>query len=246
MKTLIVLAAGQGTRLRPLTDSLPKCLVKIEDKSMLEMLLVHFEGWADQLIIVTGYCSEEIDNFIASKKLEIPVHLIKNNQFEITNSLYSAWLTKKYWDDSNQLIFTNSDVVFNLGSLEDLLESEKQIALSVDVKDCDEEDMRVSINPDTDLITRVSKEIPLIDSYGEFTGVSKLQSKGISLFQNIVEKMINEPSMKEKGWYDLAFDRIASELENLNYVALPINSYFEIDTLDDLNEVKESNLPKAI
>ena len=238
MKTLIVLAAGQGTRLRPLTDSIPKCLVEIDGESLLKRLLVHFNNWADRIVLVSGYCSHKLDEYVTNNSFDVPVSIIRNDEFAETNSLYSAWLTREYWNKSDEIIFTNSDVIFKKGALSKLFKSTHPIVLSVDIKDCDQEDMRVNIDGSSDKVTRVSKEIPLVQSHGEFTGVSKLTKDGLSSFEEMVREMLNDESMKKGGWYDLVFDNIAQKKQFLHYVSLPSNSYYEIDTLQDLDDAR--------
>ncbi|MEO9476967.1 MAG: phosphocholine cytidylyltransferase family protein [Cyclobacteriaceae bacterium] len=237
--TLVILAAGSGTRLRPLTDSTPKGMVKLGDRSLIEQLLDHFNEWADQIVLVTGYCSEKIEDFVENTEFGKPIHLIHNKNFDVTNSLYSAWLTREFWSTSEELIFSNSDVVFRENALSEFLTNDSSIVLSVDEKACDREDMKVSIHNETNLVTRVSKEIALDQSFGEFTGISKLRGNGLAAFDRTIHEMLKEEKMKRNGWYDLAFNQMAQGNQEIDFVSLPENSYMEIDTLEDLADSKK-------
>ncbi len=110
MKALI-LASGAGKRLRPLTDRVPKPLIKIGDKTLLdyqvESLIKHgIEG----VIITTGPFKEKLEEHVRSN-YRIKVWFVNNPRYETTNYIYSLWLTKNLID--SDVLLLHGDLVFD-------------------------------------------------------------------------------------------------------------------------------------
>ena len=96
MKT-VILAAGIASRLRPLTDTTPKCLLKIGEKCILEMTIENLiEINNHEIIIVTGYRENMIREFVSRRFPALKVTYIYNNLYTSTNNIYSLWLTKDH------------------------------------------------------------------------------------------------------------------------------------------------------
>src|SRR5580698_3260661 len=91
----VILAAGIASRLRPLTDNTPKCLLKVGDKIILELTIDNIiANNIDDVIIVTGYLEEQIKNFVSVKYPHLNVAYIYNDIYSSTNNIYSLWLAK--------------------------------------------------------------------------------------------------------------------------------------------------------
>ena len=94
----IIIAAGMGTRLRPLTLSTPKPLIKIFGKPMIERNIEFLlEKGLKEIIIVTGYLGEQF-SYLEEKYPE--VKLVHNDKFNEYNNIYSFYLIKDYLEDS--------------------------------------------------------------------------------------------------------------------------------------------------
>ena len=104
----IILAAGQGTRLRPLTNDRPKCMVKFNDKPIINYIIetMHSVGISN-IHIVTGYKSEILKAHLANEK-GITFHL--NKEYDTTNMLYSLWCAKDELNDD--VIISYSDIIY--------------------------------------------------------------------------------------------------------------------------------------
>ena len=93
----ILLAAGMGTRLRPLTIDTPKSLISVNGKPMLETQIQFLkEKGIDDIIVVTGYLSEKFEYI----KEKYGVKLIHNDKYDIYNNIYTMYLVREYLDDS--------------------------------------------------------------------------------------------------------------------------------------------------
>lgn len=90
----IILAAGKGERLRPLTDNIPKCMVKVKDKPLLCHILDNLASTRkiDEVIIVCGYLANVIQDGIGDSYEGIPISYIVNPKYETTNNVYSLYL----------------------------------------------------------------------------------------------------------------------------------------------------------
>jgi hypothetical protein len=121
VRTAVLLAAGLGSRLAPLTDAVPKCLVAVSGVPILERLVraLDIHGFR-RLIIVTGYKAETIRGYLGERFGGIAVEYVLSPCFETTNNIYSLWLARRLIDEPFLLV--ESDVVFDEQLLAPLLE----------------------------------------------------------------------------------------------------------------------------
>lgn len=232
------MAAGRGTRLHPLTIERPKCLIEVSGRALLDHLLEEFSDWADRVVVVTGHAHSALHTHLEQNTSYREIILVHNDQYEKTNSLSSAALSLPYWDDSSEVVITNSDVIFGAGALRPLLASEHACVVAVVEKPWDIEDMKVRVDRDKGEILEVSKEIPPTDSFGEFTGVVKLSGDGLRIMRATIEEMLSDSDLGPRVWYDLAIDRVARRGGGVRYVLISDDKYAEIDTLEDLEDVR--------
>ena len=121
IRTALLLAAGLGSRLAPLTDAAPKCLVSMSGVPILERLVRSLDGHGfERLVIVTGYRAETIRDYLGERFGGIAVEYIVSPLFETTNNIYSLWLARQLIDEPFLLV--ESDVVFDEPLLEPLLQ----------------------------------------------------------------------------------------------------------------------------
>lgn len=124
----IILAAGQGTRLRPLTNDRPKCMVEFNDKPIINYIIetMHYVGISD-IHIVTGYKSEVLKEHLANEK-EITFHL--NKEYNSTNMLYSLWCASSVFNDD--VIISYSDIIYSNDILQKLVDCKAAISITID------------------------------------------------------------------------------------------------------------------
>src|SRR5664279_2375269 len=121
VRTALLLAAGLGSRLAPLTDALPKCLVAMSGVPILERLVHALDGHGfERLVIVTGYKAETLRAYLGESFGGIAVEYLLSPLFETTNNIYSLWLAQQLIDEPFLLV--ESDVVFDEQLLAPLLE----------------------------------------------------------------------------------------------------------------------------
>ena len=110
----IILAAGIASRLRPLTNDRPKCLLKIGDRSLLERTIdALLENNIREIIIVTGYLHEMLESFVQTRYPSLSVKFIHNELYATTNNIYSLWLALPEVQQEKEIILLDSDILFD-------------------------------------------------------------------------------------------------------------------------------------
>ncbi|HIA35831.1 MAG TPA: phosphocholine cytidylyltransferase family protein [Flavobacteriales bacterium] len=118
--TALLLAAGTGSRLKPITDNMPKCLTKVDEIEILGRLITCLrENSFKRLVVVVGYFDHEIRNFLDKNSGDIIVEYVVNADFATTNNIYSLWLARATIKEPFLLI--ESDLVFEAPLLEKML-----------------------------------------------------------------------------------------------------------------------------
>src|SRR3989338_1309723 len=127
MKAMI-LASGTGSRMLDLTKETPKCLIKLNGKTILGHELDHLLSFGiKKAIITTGPFEEKIKGFVKRNYPQIEVEYIKNNKYKETNYIYSMFMAKASID--NDILLLHSDMVFDRALLKKLLQSKDENAV---------------------------------------------------------------------------------------------------------------------
>lgn len=229
----IILAAGRGERLMPLTADTPKVLLPLWDgECILQKQLSIFENHSEinRVIIVTGYLTEKIEKKIKEWGYEDFVDIAYNPFYKITNNLVSLWFgSMKIKED---VVVTNGDNIFKKEVLEKLLDAGNDgIYLVVDRKDeYDADDMKVTIVDG--LIKYVSKKIPIDNTDAESTGIAKFAGDGKRKFIETLDLLVRDESYLTKFWLEI-FNYMASQGEAIRPVWIRPDEWQEMDIHDD-------------
>lgn len=129
MKKAIILVAGMGTRLRPLTDSEHKCMTKVCGTPIIKQTLqnLKYSGF-DEVIIVVGYLRDKLIAEIKGMECGLKLSFIENDIYDQTNTLYSLKLGLDQVHDFRDLYVIEGDVIFENAVLERLINSEAENA----------------------------------------------------------------------------------------------------------------------
>jgi len=124
---LIILAAGQGTRLRPYTDNIPKCLVQFKNKPIIDYILeAAYSCNINNICVVTGYKQDVLKNYLQSKQITY----YTNPNYEKTNMVETLFRARDYLDDD--IIISYADIVYSDDILQKLINSNNDISIVVD------------------------------------------------------------------------------------------------------------------
>jgi choline kinase len=231
MKT-VILAAGIASRLRPLTDHTPKCLLKVGGKSILELTIENLrETTTPEIIIVTGYLENQIREFVNMNFPEMNITFIHNTVYASTNNIYSLWLARNeiLGDD---MLMMDSDIVFDKMIITKLLGSGHKNCLALKRHDVQDEEIKVKINS-AGRVLEISKVVPPSEAAGESIGIEFFGRETVPELFRLLEKIV-VTDKKVNVFYEVAFQ----ELANIGYdlFAVDTSEYFcmEIDTAEDL------------
>lgn len=235
----IILAAGIGKRLMPLTNDIPKVLIKIEGKTILEDIIgkcVH--NSIKNFVIVVGHKKERVVKECKNLRIEKGVDfcLVENKKYFETNTAYSLFLALDYLnqlDPVDDVLIINGDDIFDKGIITHLLKT-PHTSLAIDnIKNLDNESFKIDI--DRSIIKNMGKELDITKSSGEFIGISKIAKEDLVLLRKILITLI-ESNLQQ--YYDLAFKALSKETP-LDFVYTNGLKWTEVDTYDDLEYAKK-------
>jgi len=227
----IILSAGQGRRLMPLTESVPKCCLRLEGKSMLEWQIDTLaSARIEEVVVVTGFGHQVVEKAV-SRVRGIRVRTLYNPFYSLSDNLGTCWLARGEMESPFVLI--NGDTLFELAVINRLLRSRHDfpITLATDRKArYDEDDMKI-ITDGTRLL-RVGKKLDLAQVNGESIGMMRFDQTGAEAFVKRIEQLMCGPDGLVR-WYLSAIDELAMAGQ-VGTCSIHGLSWCEVDDLDDL------------
>jgi choline kinase len=176
----IILAAGQGQRLKPLTNHLPKCLIPIGGATVLEHMLRRIEQCGLQnVILVTGFEADSIRHYVTHRGHgDLRVKFVVNERFAETNNLYSLWLALR--DNTGPVTIFNADDYFNVYILEALKNTSADSAAVVDfTRPLPSDAMKTRV--DGSRVTFLGKTLPEQFASGNAIGMYRFSARTANL-----------------------------------------------------------------
>ncbi len=252
----IILAAGKGGRLLPLTADKPKCMVKLFTKTILEHQIEIFKSCGiNEIIVITGYLSDQI---------KIPnLKYYQNKKYDSTNMLETLFCAKKELNDN--IIISYGDIIFEKKVLEQLIHSKDDISVIVDknwkeywkIRSTnllnDTESLKLDENG---YITSIGQKISTLNEVqGQYIGLMKFQNQGPKIICDFYEKCKNasilgnplHPTLPfEKSYMTDFLNGLIKEDVKLKAIFIH-NGWLELDTLNDYdvyNKLYQKNLLK--
>jgi len=238
----VILAAGAARRLAPLTDSIPKSLIKVGDKSLLENQLDALQRYGiDEALIVVGYLKEQIMAKIGDHYKTMNVSYIENPLYASTNTVYSLWLAREYFAGQDFFYF-NADVLFHYSLIGKLLDAPFETALGVEVKPCGEEEVKVIVD-NAQRIVRIGKKLDPAECLGEFVGIAKFGASLTADFATALKAVIDDGL--QMSFFEAAVDRMLKK-HAMYAVDITMIPTIEIDFPEDLERARKQVYPKII
>ena len=231
MKALI-LASGVGKRLQPLIRDKPKALIKVGNNSLLGYQLDNLISCnIRDVIITTGFFENKIKRYIQKNYSNINVTFVNNPKYDITNYIYSMWLTKNLIDDD--IILIHGDLLFDKELLDMLINNNYPNCVLVNkMVSIPENDFKAVI--ENNIVTKIGVD---------FSGVNAFFSAPLYKFSRLdflfwldnIEKFIKKG--KTKCYAEDVFNEISDKLM-LYPVYFDDKLCMEIDTKEDLERVR--------
>jgi choline kinase len=233
----IILAAGLSKRLRPLTDSTPKCLLKVGGKTLLEMTIDNIlKNGVDEFIMVTGYRENMIKEFAASKYPKLNIRYLTNSDYENNNNSFSLWMTKNYVTGDTLLL--DSDILFDYRIISKLLGSPYNNSLAVNSNhSLGDEEIKVIIDS-ANKIEHIGKHLDPAESYGESIGIERFSADFFEKLGEVLErKIVRENNVNE--FYEASFQELYDSGNAMYAVDVSEYKSMEIDFPEDLKRANE-------
>ena len=231
----VILVAGSGTRLRPYTDELPKTLVPVAGRPMLDHILEALAGFdIDETVLVTGYKSAEIERFAQGRQ---GLRLIHNDRYDTLNNFYSLLVALDYLE-GHDFLKIDGDLVFEPRLVDLMLSSQGAVRIATDTsKELGEEEMKIEVD-DSGRLVRFSKEIPPERAFGESIGMEFVAAGAIEPLRRALERLFEEG--RYDAYYEEAYGILGSEGFDVRAVAVPEDlRWIEVDDHDDLRQAEE-------
>lgn len=233
----IILSAGQGSRLLPLTQDRPKCLLQIGPRTLLEWQIRAIEacGIAD-ITIVIGFKSEMMEAELARlARPGLTLRPLFNPFYKVADNLGSCWLARA--EMAQDFLLVNGDTLFETALLRQVLASPPaDIVVTVDRKPAyDEDDMKVS--REGTRLTAIGKKLALDTVNAESIGMLLFRGKGPEMFRSAVERFMRTPE-GATVWYLQVIHALARE-ERIETALIEGLQWGEVDFPPDLEKVRE-------
>jgi choline kinase len=236
----VILAAGRGTRIRSVHGEHPKCLIEVDNTTILDHQLdaLSMVGINDVAIVV-GYEKEQIIAHVNARRLFTQrIHFIENPGFAITNNIYSLWLALD-WLGDDSFIVLNADVIFDPEILDLAMRPQAPISMIVDPLWRDET-MKVIIVDDH--IIRMSKKISREEFSGTYIGITVFSKSIQTRFFRKMEDVLAAGRVNE--FFNVAVEELASEGVPVGYTSTDGLPWAEIDDPVDLMFAQQSVFPQ--
>jgi len=231
VKKALILAAGMGTRLAPLTNDRPKSLVPVNGKPILMKQIENlYENGITDITIVSGYKADVLKSAVLEVFPEI--QFVESVDYASTNNMYSAYLgiREMFPEGAMQpFLMMNADVFYDSSVVRELVSCPSENAIVVDLGRYIEESMKV-IDRDGRLVL-ISKQIDRKDALGCSIDVYKFSQDGAEAFYGQCRYYIEEKK-EWKLWSEAALNDV---LEKVVFRACPLaGRWLEIDNHEDL------------
>ena len=236
VSTALLLAAGTGSRLAPLTDMMPKCLVRLNGISILERLVESLKSYGfKRLVVVVGHHAECIRDFFCAMNGEMEITYIVNPLYKTTGNIVSLWLARKIID--GPFLLLESDIIFKMSLLKNMLRPDR-IAIA---------SLQPWMNGTTVTIDNHQEIKAFWASGSDCDSLDARQYKTVNMYSlsTISWKLIKErleqhiSNNKVDGYYETVFAELVAE-GSLHFtpVLFGTNQWYEVDTLDDLHKAE--------
>ena len=237
--TALLLAAGTGSRLRPLTLDAPKCLTEVSGEPILARLLdnLRVQG-IKRLVVVTGYLDHCVREYLEENAADMQLEYVFNPVYKTTNNIYSLWLAKKAIEEPFVLI--ESDLVFEASMLEPMLVPDR-IAVSNILPWMN--GIMVELNADKAVKAfHVSHDVDDERRY-KTVNICSLSTQSWQRVIARLDRYIEDGRVNE--YYETVFaDMVADGSLEFDAVLFNEKKWYEIDAMEDLHQA-ELMFPRA-
>lgn len=229
---VLILAAGQATRLRPLTDDRPKCLLEVGGRTILARAVDRlYERGLETITIVDGYRGDMIRAALAADFPDLDIRFIRNEQYATTNNAWSLHLAAAL--PAGPLLLLDADIVFDGGVLDLLLAHPAPSRLALRTRGgIGIEEMKVALAADGTVRT-IGKELAPSAAAGESVGIELFSAEFVAALWPVLRRRL-ELERRLDEYYESAFLELIEAGWPVAAVDIGGLDCREIDTVEDL------------
>jgi choline kinase len=235
----MVLAAGAGRRLQPLTDDLPKTLLPVDgDRTILDIALANLKHVGlDEVVVVTGFAAHRITELQSEleRRHGVRLELVFNPKAEEWNNAYSLWCAREALAEG--VVLVNGDTVHPASVEERVLEARgPDLVLAVDdQKTLGEEEMKLHLTPDG-FMDRINKALDPATAQGEYIGVTLIEPAAAAPLTDALEATWRrDPGL----YYEDGFQELADRGGRVGTAPIGKVDWVEVDDHADLARARE-------
>ncbi len=238
----VILAAGMAKRLRPLTDTKPKCLLEVGGKTLLERTVRAMQqAGISEFVVVTGYRADQIREALTSIVSPQNITFLHNADYEHNNNIYSLWMAGEVVRGKDFLLM-DSDILCDPAAVVRIAE-QTEPALALNRHECGEEEIKVIVDADNHIV-EINKTCNPADAIGESVGIEKMTSDYSTALYRELDQMILKEGLVDV-FYERCFERLIPQ--GYTFRVVDTTSYFsyELDTPEDFQRAQEL-MPKEL
>ena len=232
----VILAAGMAKRLRPLTDTKPKCLLEVGGKTLLQRTVDAMAATGiTEFVVVTGYRANMIRDFLTAHYPQYTIHFLDNADYEHNNNIYSLWMAGQIVRGKVFLLM-DSDILCDPKAVAEVARQEEP-ALALNRHELGEEEMKIVVDNDN-RITEISKTCRVEDAIGESVGIEKMTADySKALFCELDQMIVKEGLIDI--FYERAFERLIPQGHTFKVIDTTHYFSYELDTPEDFERASQ-------
>jgi choline kinase len=232
----VILAAGMARRLRPLTDTKPKCLLEVGGKTLLQRTVdAMARTGITEFVVVTGYRADMIRDSLTQHYPNYTFHYLHNADYEHNNNIYSLWMSGQKVRGKAFLLM-DSDILCDPETVAVVARQETS-ALAVNRHELGEEEKKVVVDGDM-RITEISKTCQPQDALGESVGIEKMTADYSEALFRELDQMIEQEGLIDI-FYERAFERLIPQGHTFRVVDTTEYFSYELDTPEDYERAQQ-------
>jgi choline kinase len=237
----VILVAGRATRLRPITDAIPKCLLPVGGVPILERSIAALAAaGVGGFVLVTGYRDAQVRDAVSARFPELRVRFVHNERWDTANNCHSLLVGARGLD---AFLALDGDLVFEPAVARAIVAGDGDACAIRRAPDLGAEEMKAEVD-ERGLVRAVSKELPLGRAAGEAVGLWRFGSGARAVSAILHDRVIARGLVGE--YYEASFQEAIDR--GLVVRALDVTEHFvaEIDTPADLENVDRAVASRGI
>ena len=237
---VVILAAGQGSRLAPHTDDRPKCLVELAGRTLLSrQLAVLAKLGIDDIVLVGGYRADQLAAW--------PHRVAVNKDFASTNMVHSLFCAQEALDGSDDILIAYSDIVYEERVLRDLLAAPGEVAVAVNtdwralwqarMDDPLADAESLAMAPDGRLLEIGQKATDYAQIQGQYMGLIKVAAARAPRLAQVYADMADQPRFAGAAHGNMYLTDFLQQLCDLDWPVHGVKidgGWLEVDSVEDL------------